>query len=466
MTFLRGKIWIPRAAFAVLLLCALASLASAQPKTPVIIIPGLSGSELRNPQTKERIWFNALRPKSGRIQLPLQADPTVMHDDLVANDIVRSIKFGPVPYDVYGGFLKALTTRGGYHEENWDTPSVKGGDGAIYVFAYDWRLDNVGNARLLIRKIDDLRKRLGQPGLKFNIVAHSMGGFIARYAAMYGDTDLPPPGQKPRPTWVGERYFDHIVLMGTPNEGAMNAFVSFINGFSFKGWRIDLPIFQDSSKFMVFSIPTAYQMLPAPGTLRAFDDHLQPMALDLYDPATWRKYGWDIISDPNFVDHFSASDRRVAQTFFAAALDRARRLHEALAAADGEAKGIDIYPVGTDCRKETTDGVVLYLDDSGHWKTHFRPSGFTRADGTRVSDAAVRNVVVSPGDGVVPFHSLNASIESQHAGVASIFAGQPAENICEEHNTQATNSKIQDYVIKVLSGAVLARQARSTTVAP
>lgn len=452
MTFLRGRIWIRRAAFAVPLLCAVVASALAQAKHPVIIIPGLSGSELRNPKTKERIWFNPFKPRTGRIGLPLDADPTRMHDDLVASDAIRAVKVGLVSFDVYGGFIKALIARGGYHEEKWDSPSPKGGDAAVYVFAYDWRLDNIQNAKLLIHKIDDLRKKLGKPDLKFDIAAHSMGGIIARYAAMYGDAELPAEGRKPQPTWAGAKYFDNIVLIGTPNEGAMLSLDSFVEGFSYKGMHFNLPFFQDTSKYMVFSIPAAYQLLPAPGALKAYDDHLKPLKIDLYDPQTWRQYGWDVTQDAEFVDHFTASERRVADAYFASVLSRAKRLHAALAAANGEEKSVKFFTIGCDCRKETLDGVVIYRDGSGAWKTRFTPTGFMRADGTRASDADVKKVVVSPGDGIVAFHSVNASMQSTSANVGSILGAAPAENICEDHNTQATNSKIQDHVIKLLTG--------------
>src|SRR5690348_16658646 len=99
MTFLRGKTWMRRAAFAVPLLCALFAAATAQAKHPVIFIPGLTGSELRNPKTNERIWFNPFKPRSGRLQLTLDADPTQMRDTLVATDAVRSIKVGLLSFD-------------------------------------------------------------------------------------------------------------------------------------------------------------------------------------------------------------------------------------------------------------------------------------------------------------------------------------------------------------------------------
>src|SRR5436190_20743170 len=139
----------------------------AQDKNPLIFIPGMTGSELRHKDSGDKIWFKTFKSKSGDIRLPIVADPTKTHDDLIATDVMRSVKIGVFPvYDVYGEFIKSMETRGGYHEENWETPSADGWKDSLYVFAYDWRLDNVGNARLLIKQLDALRAKLNKPELK------------------------------------------------------------------------------------------------------------------------------------------------------------------------------------------------------------------------------------------------------------------------------------------------------------
>ena len=325
----------------ILRLCVLVAVSGpallAQGKNPVILIPGLSGSELRHSETKERVWFKTFRSKSEDLRLPLQADSTKMHDKLIATDVLREVKLGIFPgVDIYGGFIKAMQLRGGYTEEKFDAPSADGYQDSLYVFAYDWRLDNVGNARLLLQKLDALRKHFNKPNLKFDIVAHSMGGIISRYAAMYGDAEVLNGKDKFQPTWAGSRYFDKIILIGTPNEGAANALNSLVNGFAIGGMRIDLPFVQDTSKYLVFSVPTSFQLLPAPGSLRVFDDRLEPLEIDLYDTKTWKKYGWDVTNDKDFPSEFSLPEQKAADQYFANVLGRAKRLHEALAAANGK----------------------------------------------------------------------------------------------------------------------------------
>lgn len=432
-------------------LCALSLFA--QGKNPVILIPGLSGSELRHSETKERVWFKTFRSKSEDLRLPLQADSTKMRDKLIATDVLREVKLGIFPgVDIYGGFIKAMEIRGGYKEEKFDAPSAEGYQDSLYVYAYDWRLDNVGNARLLLQKLEGLRKHFKKPNLKFDIVAHSMGGIISRYAAMYGEADVLNGNGKFHPTWAGSRYFEKIIMMGTPNEGAVNSLNSLVNGFALGGMRIDLPFVQDTSKYLVFSVPASFQLLPAPGSLRAFDDRLEPLEIDLYDTKTWKKYGWDVTNDKAFPSEFSLAEQKVADQYFANILARAKRLHQSLAAANGKSVGVEFYTVGCDCKKETPDGVVIYRDaKADKWKTLFKAKGFTRSDGYKFSDDDLKKVIYSAGDGIVPFRSLGAETQSKKAGVASIYDTQEIKLICQDHNKQATNSTIQDYVIKVLA---------------
>lgn len=327
---------------------------------PVILIPGVTGSQLVNKRTGETVWLRTRRSKVDDMRLPLLADPLKTRDDLVAGDILRSVKINIIPrIDVYQGLIDAFKTRAGYHEESWDSPTSAGAEKSIYVFPYDWRLDNVETARQLVRKIEALRRKLKKPGLKFDVIAHSMGGLVARYAAMYGEADLVPVGRKPVPTWPGAKVFDRIVLLGTPNEGSPLALGAFVNGFSLGPININLPFVQNVSKFDVFTIPSAYELLPAPGTFRVVDQNFDPMDVDLYDPKTWTRFGWNAIDDPKFTKEFSAAEQKIATTFFTSMLLRAKRLHEALAVAAPATPVVKIDIVGAEC-KDTLDTVVIY----------------------------------------------------------------------------------------------------------
>jgi pimeloyl-ACP methyl ester carboxylesterase len=438
----------------IILLGSFAVTVVAQDDTPVIIIPGITGSELINRKTGEVVWFKAPRSKDDDLRLPVSANPLKVRDNLVPGDILRSVKFGIFPrIDVYDGLVKSLELKGGYHEDSWERPSASGAKRSIYVFPYDWRLDNVGNARLLIRKLEQLRVKLKRPSLKFNVIAHSMGGIIARYAAMYGDADLPALNAKPAATWAGAKYFGKIILMGTPNEGSALALKHLVNGFSISGLNINLPWIQNLSKFDLFTIPAAYQLLPAPGTFHVFDEKLEPLAVDLYDPKEWTKYGWNAIDDPKFAKHFTAIERRAARAYFSYSLGRARRLHEALLAVSKTNGSVEIDILGSQCA-DALDGIVVYREPkSDKWRTLFKPSGLTASDGVKVTPEQLKKVMITTGDGVVTTRSLRAETESKLSGTDSILRPATTDYVCEEHNRLGSNAEIQAKILAIFAGS-------------
>lgn len=443
-------------ALAIMLAIASAVAAAAQDENPIIIIPGITGSELVNQKTGETVWFRASKPKDDSLRLPVSADFTKVRDNLVPGDIIRSVKLPILPrIDIYDGMIQALISKGGYHEESWTTPSTQGFENSIYVFPYDWRLDVIENARILVRKVESLRSTLKRPKLRFDIIAHSMGGIIARYAAMYGDADLPVNGAKPHPTWAGAKLFDKVVLLGTPNEGSATALNPILNGFSILGIKVSLPWIQNLSKFDLFTIPSTYELLPAPGTLRALDENFEPIDIDVYDPKEWTKYGWNAIDDPRFASEFSPAEQKAAPVYFASMLRRAKRLHQALASVNGR-NGIEIHVVGSDCR-DSLDAILLYRErKNSKWKTLFKPANFNKYSGGKVTAEESKKVMLSDGDGVVTKRSLETATESRAAGVDNLLRPTTTKFVCEEHDRLAANSTVQDHVIEILVGKVQA----------
>jgi len=410
----------------------------AQGNNPVILIPGLAGSELLHKDTGNTIWVKIFRSKSEDLRLPISADLARNRDKLVPGDVVRRVRLGIIPVvDAYGGFLDAMSERGGYREEKWEMPTPNGYRDSIYVFAYDWRLDIVENARLLIRRIEALKLKLNKPDLKFDVVGHSMGGLIARYAAMYGDADLPAAKNKPRPDWQGARHFDRIVLLGTPNEGSAMSLNILVNGVTLAGRVIDVPLVHDASKFTAFTLPSAFQLLPAPGTLKVYNDNLERVDIDIYDPKVWSKYGWNPIDDEDFVTQFTAAERSEASAYFAAVLDRSKRLHQALAAVTPA--GISFNVLGSDCRT-ALDSIVVIRNTENEWKTLFRPKGFTGADGKKITTSEVKKIMYAVGDGIVTRRSLEA------------FGANAATFECAEHTRLAANTRIQNHIIGLFNG--------------
>jgi hypothetical protein len=103
---------------AVAVLCA-----NAQGKPPVILIPGLTGSELIDGKTGATVWFKLRHTRENDLRLPISPNIAANRDDLKPGDIIRDVKPGILPrMDIYGGFITSLETRGGYKEGRWDAP--------------------------------------------------------------------------------------------------------------------------------------------------------------------------------------------------------------------------------------------------------------------------------------------------------------------------------------------------------
>ena len=426
-------------------------------KNPVIIIPGLTGSDLVNSRTGEEVWFKARRAKDDDIRLPISANLARNRDDLVTRDIIRSVQFLKIlpETEIYERLIASLQARGGYREAKWNTATRKDATDTFFVFPYDWRRDNVESARLLTRRIETLKRRLGRPDLKFNVIAHSMGGLVARYAAMYGDSDLQPGA--PKPTWAGGRHFDKMFLLGTPNEGSIMSLNALLNGFSYVGGGLNLPFIQNITRFDVFTIPSIYQLLPHNGAVAAYDENLKPLQIDVFDPAEWEKYDWAIWDDPDFTKKFDATEQRNARSFFNAALSRAKRFQAALNAAPNGKPPISFYLIGADC-KETPAGFLIRRDEKkSRWETHFKADGFTRANGEKVKDDELKPLLFALGDSVVTKRSLAG--ETIRNGDKDPLPITAEIYQCVEHNKLVTNPEVQDKLFAFLATTPLPTNA-------
>ncbi|CAN5452446.1 hypothetical protein BH20ACI1_BH20ACI1_09990 [soil metagenome] len=418
-------------------------------RLPVIIIPGLIGSELVNKNTGDKVWFDLLRAKDDDLRLPISPNIKANRDNLVPRDILRKIqliKFTP-EIEIYQKLVESLEANG-YTEGKLDAPPENGAIDTFYIFPYDWRLDNVENAQNLLKKLDELRANLKNPKLKFNIVAHSMGGLIARYAAMYGKADLTT--RSVRATWKGANYFNNISLIATPNGGSLSALNSLLNGFSlFGGGKLNLPFVQNLSKYDLFTIPSIYQLLPHDGMVRAYDENLKPIKVDIYNPATWEKYGWTAYTDEGFPKKIENTTPEQAKAYFRAVLLRAKLFQAALDAKPAVKNPIPIYYLGSEC-KPTMDGMILYKNPKDNkWKTEFEADSFTKSDGTKVSKEELEKVLYSPGDGVVPKRSLVSSLLS-FGKIKSGIVGNDLILSCGEHNRLTGDSIIGKSLLSVL----------------
>lgn len=434
----------------------LAQIEQRKGKNPIIVIPGITGSKLVNQKTGEVVWVRLSEAEADDLRLPISPNLMANRDNLIATDIVDRVKISRfLPgISVYSDLTDFLEKKAGYRRGNWDIPLSDDNQDTYYIFAYDWRRDNVESARLLIQKIEKLKAKLKKPDLKFDVIAHSMGGLITRYAAMYGTVDL---SEKPNPTWTGAKYFDKVFMLGTPNEGSMSALETLNEGYS-----IDTPIAGRIrpgylNREVAFTIPSIYQLLPHGKSAKFYDEFLKPLNLNIYDPATWRKYGWIVTADKEYAAKLSKAKKAEAERYFEVVLNRARLFHQALDVKTVVPKSLTLYVYGSDC-KDTLDGAIVRFDtEEGIWKTLTDDDSFRNIKGEKVEGRLVKDTIFAKGDGTVSLSSLLAENVSLLNGKNLFFDSSVSPNrmiICEEHTSIPGNKKIQEIFNSVLTAAL------------
>lgn len=152
------------------------------PKTPLILIPGIGGSELKVNEMK--IWaednghggiFNYLYPENEKVWLNELKAGEFGDDDYF--DVLR-MKIDGVTSEVNLGLTGNLIARAYQGTVDFFITNGYELNKTLFLFPYDWRKDISGTKDLLNEKIWQIKNQTGSA--KVDIVAHSMGGLVAR----------------------------------------------------------------------------------------------------------------------------------------------------------------------------------------------------------------------------------------------------------------------------------------------
>ncbi|HSG38813.1 MAG TPA: hypothetical protein VLE27_04165 [Thermoanaerobaculia bacterium] len=365
-------------------------LAARPPEVPVIFVPGVTGVVLRDARTGEVAWGlgrNLLRPRDDGygLALPLAEAPGPPALEPV-RPIDRLALFG-IRKPIYGP-IRTLLTDAGYVQGSLESPRR---EDTLFLFAYDWRRDLTESAGLLRRRLEELRRAQGRERLEVDLICQSSGAHLCRYLAKYGGV---PQGEAEAgrgglpPTLAVRR----LVLVGSSNGGSLRILRELDRG------RRYVPLVGRWIRSEVlFTFPSLFQDLPIYRRDLFLDASGRPLDIDLFDPESWRRYGWSIYGKPaarrlreggatRFLGGAAERDAYLRRT-----LSAARRFQELLRA---DAPGFGrtrIYVVGS-ADQPTPDRAVV-VREGKDWRTYFTGDAFLRRR------PSLYPLATAPGDG-------------------------------------------------------------------
>ena len=417
---------------------------------PVIIVPGILGSRLRERSNGRELWpgsiYNVLF--SAR-SLALDIDPKTLEpraDGIEAYDLFR----GLLGSDFYGAIIDTLEKQGGY-VRGQPGHGADAGTRRYYVFPYDWRQDNVVTARKLDALIDQIRRDYSDPQLKVDVVAHSMGGLIVRYYIQYGVADV-LDGNDFAANFAGADKIRTAVLLGTPNLGSVNVLHSLLGGHQV-GW-------QAIPTEVLATMPSVYELLPHPVTNWIVDIKGQPLQRDLFFVGTWISYQWSVFNpavENRVKARFSSraeGQRQVTllRDYFAKRIERARRFVWSLTYNVSQNAPVRLVVFGGDCTL-TPARVVIEQEPA------FTPDGraVVRLLPNEIQSPEpgvdYSRLMLEPGDGEVTKPSLLArqSLDPTVSRSDDVFFPLAyAFFLCVDHERLTGNINFQDNLLNVL----------------
>jgi pimeloyl-ACP methyl ester carboxylesterase len=412
---------------------------------PVVVIHGFGGARLRTRDTRVELWPPGLSEVLSRetYELALPVDPVTLKN--LPSSIEAYALFDQLGgIDFYAGLLTTLSRPGGYQHTTPGTP-VQSNERRFYTFTYDWRQDIVTTVRHLDRLITQIRLDYGQPDLKVDIVAHSMGGLITRYYARYGtrdvlDSDTFAIGNE------GAARIRKVVMMGTPNLGAVNVVHTYISGFGIGSLGLPTEV--------LTTLPAVYQLFPHPLVPWLIDIDGNRVSANLYDAETWKRYQWGIY-DPQ-VSHRvveQADDPaqgkarlELLKRFFVAQLERSKRLSWALSV-PAPATPLDYIIFGGDCK--LTPARILVEKTGNEYSTHLFPDRIIRPR----DNVDYTRLMLQPGDGRVTKPSLLSRESLDPTATRDPNITLPLRYsimFCESHGNLTSNIHFQDNLLNIL----------------
>ncbi len=368
-------------------------------KTPILIVPGVMGTELSRPITggSETLWLDLLHNLTDigdefMDALQFNPDLTPADSSLLLGDVIgkKIITLGGIDFPLFD-----YTT--GLIQEFQNQGYVEGQD--LFLFPYDWR-NGASDYTVdqLKQKIADIMAQTESDNV--DVVAHSTGGLLVK-------------------KYVTENPADHhigkAVFVGVPNTGAPKAIKTLLEGDHF-----DIPFLSQSEmKKLSANLPVVYDLSPSQQYYDAKGPYVKIVDQHFF---TSTSHTLDFAQSNSFLidDHaFNVQTLSNAQTLHTPDFDNF----------DMRTAGIDLYSV-VGCKAGTIGAVVEVRADDifGNINTSYNAP------------------IETPGDGTVPLESAtNLPIDPAHKYYA----------LNADHGKMMSQLGIRQEVVNILSGSTL-----------
>lgn len=276
-------------------------------RNPVIVIPGVMGSNLVAMESAKSIWgdfrdrndSDAMRLIGLPMKLgaPLDQLQSLSESDGALGEIKSRVAGMTVRLSFYGDVLGALgvgsysSTHGVWSKHNSDYHASES-TSVAFEFSYDWRRSLDESAAELQQFITQATRFLqlqrgNSDRIKFDIVAHSMGGLVLRYFLQYGGQRIPYDGSLPRLNWKGANDIETVVIVGTPNAGSLKVMDRLVSGLP------KTPLTPAYGPIITGTMPSLYQLMPRTRH-KPLTKHGETESPDLFDPDFWLSMQWGL----------------------------------------------------------------------------------------------------------------------------------------------------------------------------
>lgn len=411
---------------------------------PAILIPGAFGSSLRDRQTGSELWpVSDSQLLLGNYRgLELSIDPVTLEPD--QHDEAFAVLRSGLGRDFYGNLIATLRQLGGYDRCRVGDAAATGAPCDLYVYVYDFRLDNVRAAAGLGALIERIRAEHHDPHLRVDVIAHSNGGLVARYFIRHGGRPL-AAGDPPVPHHEGAQAVRRLLLIGTPNLGTLQPVLSLLRGEEI-GLRHIPPE-------VVATCPGIAQLMPFPNVPWLVDLQGQTIEADLYDLATWREFQWSLfdarIAERIVAEHGGGVAGRVyldrLREYLGRSLEGGRRFALSFTT-HADSPDVPTWVFGGDCEPTLARLAVESL--GGRLYARESPAAIAAPGPHACADA-----MFEPGDTVVTRSSLlgrrSLDVVSPRAEDESLRVAHPVF-FCSRHQQLPGNVTLLDNLLHAL----------------